>query len=307
MSLSPWQAKRQAAWIAGQATWADTPNAAVFPGGTFVSEDHEGNWIPSQHLPDGPVAIATQSDGGLQPWVRVATGQLERSRETPGRLEQLVLELSAVSGGGFGTIDNEGRPDNTTAGGYDTHGVNQVKGVLRAFPNGQGQSQGRDGDELLSALVAYLGSPWLHDDAHALQGRFARSPGLKKVYGSQVLSRRVELEVYDGQEFNFYHPPRQVKSGTPSGGAVTITWQNPPRRYDTYQNVVRRGTNPGDAAPTTPVGGTGVAVSGGNLGTSATDSGHSAAQTFNYSVFHVYSEVTTGDRWSTAVTFAVTF
>lgn len=308
MPLSPWQAKRQAAWLAAQAVWADTPQAGVFPGGAFVSEDPEGNWLPSEHLPDGPVSIALQTDKGFQPWVRVADDTVERDRHSPGRIDVLRLSLSATAGGGFGSADNPGRPDNISANGYDTHGVNQVTGRLRASSNPQGQSQGRTVDELHAALLAWLGgNDLLVNGLHAISGMFTRSPRPKSVYGVSTLARALELEVYDATEANYYHAPWQFTPGTPSAGSVTFTWKLPPSRYDTYQVVMRRGTNPSDPAPTTPGGGTNVPVTGGLLGTSATDSGHSAAQTFNYALFMVYSEVLTGDRWSIPLTASITF
>lgn len=91
-----------------------------------------------------------------------------------------------------------------------------------------------------------------------------------------------------------------------TSGTVTVSWTAPPERFDSRAGyVVRRGANPGDAAPTTPTGGvsTGITV----VGDGCTITGLVTASTYNVSIFKPYDEAGSGsaERYSDPVTLAV--
>lgn len=284
--MDSWQIKRQLAFLVAAFAWADTPSAVVFTGGAVVSEDLEGNFAPGHITQDGPASLSL-------PFARVSCPGWEFDEEGQGRVERALFRVFATAGGWSPVIAG----GSTSADGYDTHGVNQVSGKLRDATNGQGKSAGRDVDELLSRFAESLTPPGmttpgqLVESTHAIQGRATRAEAMVPVDGVQVLKRALEIEVTNPTASRYYHAPTSVLAVAAGGGSVTISWTNPPTRFDTFKNVLRRGTSPGDAAPTSVTGGTGITL-GSSLATSATDAGHTAGQHFNYAVFHTYTETT---------------
>lgn len=292
-ALDSWEIKRQLAYLAAAAVWADSPGNVIFTGGAFVSEDLEGNFLPHSFRPDGPVTKAI-------PFCRVTCNGWDFDPENPYRISsaRFSLWITAGSGGSAGgTVP-------TTAAGYDTHGINMETGALRHATSPQGKSDGRSVDELSARFVETY--PVFTDAVHGIQGVVRLAGGMIPVSGVTMLTRWIDIEVFNATVSRTYHPPRQFQAVAAGGGVVSLAWVNPPTRYDSYRNILRRGTNPGDAAPTTVSGGTGITVTGGNLGVAASDPGHSAAQVFSYALFHQYSEVLTGDRDSGAVGASVT-
>lgn len=102
----------------------------------------------------------------------------------------------------------------------------------------------------------------------------------------------------------FYHPCINLVA-TGGSGQVSLSWTNPPDRYDRFKVVLRRAS--GGTVPATVTSGTGVTLSG-NLAASVTDSGLSAG-TYSYSLFAQYDEtydaigetLQSADRTSSAV------
>lgn len=287
--MDVWQLKRQIAFLLAALIWADAPGALVFTGGAFVSEDLDGNFAPASIAPDGPVTKSI-------PFARVSCSDWDLEE---GRVERARFRLFATTGGWSPVIAG----GSTSATGYDTHGINQVTGALRATPNGQGQSVGRDVDELLGRLLESLTPAGMNlpgtcvDSIHGFQGWVARGEGMVAIDGVQVLRRALELEVTSATASRHYHAPQNVQVTKTGSGTTAIAWVNPPARFDTLKTLLRRGQNSGDPAPATLSQGVNVPLSG-NLATSATDS--PGPGTWNYAAFHSYAEITPGvaDRLS---------
>jgi hypothetical protein len=310
MGLSPWQLKRQLAWWIGRQVWSEAPGGLVLSGGAFVSEDGVGNFRPGNRDVDGPVAIGVQGDGGFRPFAVVSAKRIaEWDPDFSGRAERVELVARFVAGGGFGTPTSTagidpGSKGNTSSVGYDTHGINQVTGALRANANGQGQSQGRDVDELLGQIVQQLGVPGFVDSVHGFQGRVVAWGPMEPSLGVQVLARALVVEAFSVTARNHYHSVLALGAVNGGAGIVNLSWTPGPARYDFVTYMVRRGQNPGDAAPATINGGVLVAQT---AATNAVANGLAAGQTYNFSVFVGYGETpaaqqaTTPDRWSAAV------
>jgi hypothetical protein len=204
MGLSIWQLKRQLAYLAGLAAWEESPQGLVYNGGAFVSEDLEGNFRMGSVLNDGPAFKTGQdNDAGDTPFCRVRCIRTEWDRRSnDSRIERAVFQLWSTAGGGH-------VPGTTTQARFDTHGINQVTGANRADTNGQGQSQGRDVDELIGRLVEEFGGHFI-DSEHGFQGRAAATDVMRKVSGSSVLKRALEVEAFNTLQSNYYHPARNM-------------------------------------------------------------------------------------------------
>lgn len=101
----------------------------------------------------------------------------------------------------------------------------------------------------------------------------------------------------------YYFPGRRL-AATPTSGEVSLTWTNPPTRFDTYRmRLVRKA---GSSAPTSPSDGTELALSA-NMATSKVDSGLPAG-TYSYSLFASYDDFnpTPGTDLSTSAAVSVT-
>jgi hypothetical protein len=288
-----WQAKRQIAWLLGRATWADSPSHVVLVD-SIVSEDEPGNFQPGTFLPDGPQPDAL-------PFSVVQRGRAQQDRESSvGRLAVLELLVQVVAGGA-GVTGNAGT---TTPSTFDSHGRNQVTGALRGV-SGAGDSSGRDVDEVASRLIeAALGDGQLVDSIHGLQGEVSGDLALSAEDGVQVLTNPLSILLYNVARARFYHHAFRFKGTNAGGGVVNLTWVDAPARFDTFGDVVRRGTNPSDPAPTSPTGGVAVTVTGTGA---AQATGLVTSRTYNFSHFKAYDETGSGSaqRYSDPITCAV--
>lgn len=226
MGLSAWQLKRQLAWLAAQAAWEETPQGLVYTGGGFVSEDLEGNFRMGSVNTDGPVIkTGTDNAAGDTPFCRVRCLRSEWDRgSNDSRIERAVFQLWSSAGGGA-------VPGTPTQAGFDSHGINQVTGANRASPNGQGQSQGRDVDELISRLVETYGGHFI-DSVHGFQGRASATDVMRKVNGSMVLKRALEVEAFNCLQSNYYHPAISGTFGVSGSNLQVTSLVGPPERYD---------------------------------------------------------------------------
>lgn len=308
MALSPYQAPRQLAWLMSQAAFLEQPMGLVFTGGAYESEDLDANWLPEQFLKDQPTFPGVDSANGLKPFARISCDGYKTSPDNPSRLEALVLRAWGTAGGGFGTVDNIGRPDSTSAAGFDTHGVNQNTGALRsgssaygANPSGQGLAQGRDSDELVNRFLEWLGttptngtagSAELVSSIHGMQGCVSRGEALRKVYGSQVLKREIVVEVTDATVSNYYHNPSRLTATLAAGHSVVLAWAAAPQRYDSIGYAIYRNAGLNNPQPY----GTGTLIGtvayGVNTITDSTPSG--AGQSYTYVVCGIYAETPAG-------------
>lgn len=100
----------------------------------------------------------------------------------------------------------------------------------------------------------------------------------------------------------YYHPVRRI-SGTGGAGSISLTWTNPPLRFDSYKIILRRAS--GATPPASVTDGTGVTLAS-DWATSKTDT--VAAGTYSYSAFVAYDEVNptpaTEQRYSIAASVA---
>lgn len=117
------------------------------------------------------------------------------------------------------------------------------------------------------------------------------------------------FELICGTEPVYFAATNFLGSGA-SGNQVSLTWRLPPDRFDRFKMVLRRAA--GSTPPSSPTGGTGVALSG-NLAESVTDTTTGSGQ-WSYALFAAYDESrgrpdntpTTAEFYSGAVTKTVT-
>jgi len=100
-----------------------------------------------------------------------------------------------------------------------------------------------------------------------------------------VVFRGYDLETQAGR-VRTYFPPTRLAATPIGGGSVTLTWTNPPDRFDLYNVVLRRAV--GATPPASETAGTGVTLSG-PLAVTVTDS--PGAGTYSYALFGGYDEV----------------
>lgn len=290
-----WQAGRQLAEeLIAEATFSDSPNEKVVSA-AFVSEDYEGNFLPGAFLEDGPANFAL-------PFARVQPVSAERDPDAPGRYVGTLRVFVVAGGGGVAGA----------AGTNDSHGINQETGANRDAVSGQGKRKGRSTDEIVSRLLEVLGVPGapgqLTQSAHGFQGEVTQLGPRIAVDGVQIVARSFDVKVYNLTASRTYASVSGLAGAHAGGGVVNLSWRALAPRFDYFDIVVRRGTNPGDAAPTAPSGaGSGTAVPVTST-TAAQATGLATGQTYNFAVFVRYAEVagaTASDRTSASVTLAV--
>lgn len=137
--------------------WAETPTDLVLTGGGVVSEDEPGSFIPREDF----VTNTGPARRDL-PYAVVQAGPVRMSgRRQPG-MGEVRLRIWVVAGARG--ITSPPSADNAT---FDSHGVNQVKGVNRDASQGQGKSTGREVDEVCARLIEALNGGQLIDSTHA--------------------------------------------------------------------------------------------------------------------------------------------
>lgn len=251
----------------------------------------------------------------MTPFCRVSCLAFQADeRSNASRIDRALFRLWSTAGGG-----GINGPGLTTAAGYDTHGINQVTGALRASSNGSGQSQGRDVDELIGRFVEQIGGLNFVACTHGFQGRYTRTEKMETVDGVQVLKRALEVEVLDATESKTYaalvgFTATQTGAGSP---AITLTWPVPPARFDSLpvaapRLIIRRGATSGASAPTNPTSG-GVLVSSSVLASAGTLANNPGSYgTWNYAAWVLYGETPaaqladTPDNYSASATASVT-
>lgn len=173
------------------------------------------------------------------------------------------------------------------------HGRESLIGGSRA--GGQGSSKGRGILEIEEEVLAVLQNVNQTGGVRLiLRGKGASEPQFIEDRGD-VSTRTLTFEAALTQA-RYYHPPLRL-AGTGGSGQVSLTWLNPPTRYDTLAVILRRAS--GSTAPTSATAGTGVTL-GSATATSVTDTGLGAG-TYSYAVFMSYDETGAGsaERYST--------
>ena len=298
-----WQLATCIAALVQSVAWADSPNLPLFASGNVVvSEDWEGNFLPDPPgglPPDGPVPLSL-------PFARVEHIGSKRDPSTPNRIGEARFRVY-VTAGGDGVA---GSPDaNPAVALNDSHGINAETGLLRntsvSVLAGQGQSTGKSVNEIMGRIEEALGSEFTYS-ANGFQGYVQDWGSPIPTDGVQVLTRAFELVVTDATVSRYYTTVAQLIAANAGGGTVNFSWAplpaGPP--FAPTPIVVRRGTNPGDAAPSTPTGGTAVPVL---TTTTARATGLSTGHSWNVSVFTAFTETpaavtaATPDRYSVPV------
>lgn len=237
---------------------------------------------------ESPLAVEDYLASGLTlPIASVETLTADNDEEIPGRLMRARFRISVA-----GQATTETRLSSYVASGGAATSEKTLEGAIRD-------------------LVAYLNGGSFTDSAHGFQGRIDNVSQQRVVVaqGKFFAVADVDISAYNCAHADYYHVPTHFAAAAGSSHSISLSWTNPPLRFDSYQNVLRRGTNPGDAAPTTISGagsGTGITITGGVLGTTASDTGHTASQTFYYSLFRTYSVSSAGDHVSGAITASAT-
>lgn len=102
-----------------------------------------------------------------------------------------------------------------------------------------------------------------------------------------VLETDYEAIVFEDEFF----PDVYNLTGSQSGSDAVLVWSaDPPARYDRLNIVIRRGTNSGDAAPTSVTGGVAVGAGTVALGVKTITDTAPGNGTWNYTVFGAYDE-----------------
>lgn len=169
----------------------------------------------------------------------------------------------------------------------DSIGQSAIIGDQRT--GGIDSSEGRGLLEIEELLRAELGEAYAGLRAYMRTAR-AASTVADKADGYFVAYRSYALEGLATATRRYDPCSKLVATG--GSGAVSLTWSLPPARFDRLRVILRRGTAPGDPAPTSYEGGTGVALAS-PLATSVTDSGLSAG-TYNYALFAAYDDFPVG-------------
>lgn len=280
--MEPQQSKLTLVKLLGAVLWEDAPGLVVLTGGAFASEDLEGDYLPDPRLTDdGPGVKAL-------PFARVAALPEQPDPDQPRRLGDVVFRVWVTAGAG----GIAGAP-----GTNDTHGIDQETGANRDPVQGQGKSTGRAVREVIARLIeAGLGGGELVDSTHAMQGWVGPVGPPIGVDGAQVITRSFDVTITNATVSRYYHAPTGVIATADGGGQITVTWRSPPKRHDTGTNVLRRSANNG-AAPVLIGDGTPCALTG-PTATSFVDTGLAPGAKYFYTGFHLYNEVTAGDRSS---------
>lgn len=147
-----------------------------------------------------------------------------------------------------------------------------------------------------------------NDSKHGFQGFVDRIHQQRIVVtvGLFYVATDIDITIQNETYQDYYHIPTHFSASPGSSHTISLSWNNPPDRFDKYQNILRRGATPGAPAPTSYNGGgdTGISITGGVLGTSATDTLAGSGLTYNYSLFHLYSSgaAVSGRALATATT-----
>lgn len=274
--MSPQQLKKQFAFLMANTVWGVAPGDLVYTGGVAISEDLEGNFGNGWFMRDGPVKKSA-------PFARVSCLGITNDTEILGRIQSARFQLWSTAGGGGGRFRGDTRAD-----AYDTHGINMETGALRDAVDGAGKSIGRPVDELWTRFLETIDGQFV-DSIHGCQAFAGTAERMATVDGVQVLKRALNIDVRNATISDQYHEPLEAMVIPGAAGHAVVSWLNPPLRFDTDRNMVRRGTDPSDPAPESIADGTEIAL-GGPLVETVTDSGL-APGIYNYSVFHIYSEL----------------
>lgn len=176
-------------------------------------------------------------------------------------------------------------------------------------PGSGGTSSGHDAlDQVVRDLLAALNDGAFVGSTHGFQGLVVRAAAPRVVTaalpGKLHVVRELDVVAYGVPHARFFHAARRLKA-TSAGGNVTVSWANAPDRYDRVRNVVRRGTNPGDAAPATPDDGTAVVLADELEDESVVVAGLTGGGTYHFAHWTVYEVEDDEEVLSSRVTTSV--
>lgn len=272
MSLSPWQIEKELLSLALAQAWPDGSQAKILAAAVISTK-------PAREL----VGQLTSPFAAIS-YARARTDDVEVSRYSEG---EFTVEIA---------VENWSDPYGAGA---------SAGGTLE----NTGSSGGRGVDEVLSELEALLG-PFV-DSTHGFAGHARATERTETIDGVVWAFKKITVTARNASLARYYHTAFNFAGSAPGSGVANLSWVLPPSlRFDLYQVIVRR-SNVGGAAPQTITDGNAVAVTGGNLGTSASVSGL-AVGTYQFSIFGAYDDVnptpTAAQRYSSplSISLAVT-
>lgn len=263
--MNAWQAARQLRSLLLAAAWPDGTAGGVF-GDVLVTQDE----------------FSAVSQAFRSPMALIRVGQGTADRQQPKLIrQQIEVALVVALPGGAGA-------QASLLGGPRT--------------GGQGASSGRgllEVEEQLLRVAGKLGGA--NGVRLQLVGSGAGEPVQDPRHG-WLVARGFVFEAWLSSERSYPAPVNLVATAVgASSGQVTLTWRNPPSRFDLLSVILRRAS--GSTAPASATDGTGVTLSG-PLAISVTDT--PGAGTWSYALFAAYDEVSatpaTADRYSSSIT-----
>lgn len=118
-------------------------------------------------------------------------------------------------------------------------------------------------------------------------GRRKSDVGTGIIDGLGYVAMRQTLFEAKCTDARYYHPPLRVAAAAAGGGNVTITWADPPTRFDGVNRTLRIRRAAGATAPTAVTGGTQVADVARGVQTYSDNPG---AGTWSYAIFAGYTD-----------------
>lgn len=254
--INRWQAANQLAFLLKNAVWSDSPNAALL-GYAAVSDLPMDDVIQFESL---PFCL-----------VRPGTGEPEPEHPELTRTLRFEVELAQV-----GMTDMEGGSalqggNRTSAGTSDGRGLFELEELVRQALDSQDSSKGFQG----VATITASGMPTPLND------------------GQYIALSKLQVEIYNAGRDRYYAPPTFL-TASGAGGNVSLTWSNPPRRWDSLGGAAQQLAIyyvSGNTPPTYAQGGATLFMPTAGA-TSA--SVHTTAGTWSLSIFALYDETGNG-------------
>jgi hypothetical protein len=204
--------------------WPD-PNAAsgyspILTGGVTISEDDEGNFLPTEMFPDEPAATATL------PFAIVRLAGAVYDPEVEGLITsaRVHCRITAGAGGIAASAVNEA----------STHGQDSLVGGPLGT-DGWGGSTGRGLDDIWPEIIAQAFNKGAHinDRSFGYDGWLDQASQVDNTDGSQIMTREFDVVIINALASRYYHNLWLLAATAPGGGVASLTFVKPPLRFDT--------------------------------------------------------------------------
>ena len=226
MSLNPWELPRQVAMQLANCKWPD-PNAAsgyspILTGGVTISEDDEGNFLPTEMFPDEPAATPAL------PFAVVREAVVVYDPEVEGLIASARIHCRITAGAGGIAASN--------VGGASTHGQDSLVGGPLG-PDGLGGSIGKGLDDIWPEIIAqaFNGGAHLSERNYGYDGWVDQASQVDNTDGAQIMTREFDIVAVNALSARFYHPLYLCTALITPGG-IYANWFSPPNRFDSLPN-----------------------------------------------------------------------